>query len=432
MRQQLPPGLTASPRTAGRRGRTRDLDPRSPRPSMLLSAFFAPAICLLIAAAGAGVAYTFSGRSWLHWLALHLALLGGVSQLVLGAGQFFVCAFLATDPPPRRWIWSQLATWNGGVLLVAIGVPTSTSSLVDLGGALIVLGLALFAGALYGMQRRSLQRARWAVRWYQACAACLGLGALIGILLARGTAWSHGSLLGAHLALNLGGWLGTAIVGTLHTFFPSLTGTRLRYLRLQGPTFVLWVAGVLALGIGAGLNADALLGLGWLWLMLAAWLLSINLVASLRGGTQPLSLPARLITSAHVFLPIALLLALATTIADGGAAPFQGATRSALAVLLLAGWIGLTVSGALLHLLAVLARVRNFSRPLPEANAARDRALAACAGLGIATLAISHLRGLSALTTPATAVMLPIAALLMTRVLMLALRTVRAPQGGAL
>lgn len=83
--------------------------------------------------------------------------------------------------------------------------------------------------------------------------------------------------------MNLGGWLGTAIVGTLHTFFPSLTGTRLRYPRLQGSTFVLWVAGVDALAVGAAFHTDALLGVGWLRLTLAAWLLSINLVAPLRA-----------------------------------------------------------------------------------------------------------------------------------------------------
>ncbi len=143
---------------------------------------------------------------------------------MLGAGQFFVCAFLATDPPPRRLIWAQLAAWNVGTMLVAVGVPTATSGLVDGGGALIAAGLVLFAAALRGMQRRSLQRAPWALRWYQASAVCLGVGALAGVLMARDTPWPYGSLLGAHLALNLGGWFGTAIIGTLHTFFPSLTG----------------------------------------------------------------------------------------------------------------------------------------------------------------------------------------------------------------
>jgi hypothetical protein len=57
-------------------------------------------------------------------------------------------------------------------------VPTATTTLVNAGGCLLAIGLVLFAAGLRGMQRRSLQRARWALRWYQASAACLALGGL--------------------------------------------------------------------------------------------------------------------------------------------------------------------------------------------------------------------------------------------------------------
>jgi len=69
--------------------------------------------------------------------------------------------------------------------------------------------------------------------------------------MARGTPWSHGDLLGAHLAFNLAGWFGTAIIGTLHTSFPSLTETQLRYPRLQRSTYILWLLGVVELAVGA-------------------------------------------------------------------------------------------------------------------------------------------------------------------------------------
>ena len=202
-----------------RRHCTRRSAPGAPRPSDLLASFFAAAICAMLLAAGAAIASTVTRLDWLHWTAVHLALLGGVSQLVLGAGQFFSCAFLATDPPSRRLIGAQLLAWNAGTALVVVGVPTAITPLLDAGGCLLAVGLVLFAAGLRSMQRRSLQRARWALRWYQASAACLALGGLCGILLARDARWPHGSLPGVHLALTLGGWLGTAIVGTLHTFF---------------------------------------------------------------------------------------------------------------------------------------------------------------------------------------------------------------------
>jgi nitrite reductase (NO-forming) len=414
-------------RPSRRRYSPRAVDPSSPRPSALLSAFFIPAIVALFASAGAALVYFVTGHEWLHWLALHLAMLGGVSQLILGAGQFFVCAFLATAPPPRRMIAAQLLAWNVGTVLVAVGEPTATVALVDVGAVLIAVGLGLFAAALRGMQRRSLQRARWAVRWYQACAACLGLGALIGVLLARGTAWAPGSLVGAHLALNLGGWLGMAIVGTLHTFFPSLTQTQLRLPGLQGPTFVAWLIGVALLTCGAAFGLQIAIASGWFALALAAGLLTVNLAASLRAAPRPLALPARLIALAQVFLAAGLLFALAVTISQGGPEVLLGIQRNVLAVLLLVGWIGLTVCGALLHLLAVLARVRHFNRSMPGPAPMRDRTLTLAAGLSISALAISHAPTLDAMGGPAAIVLLAVLAVLGARVLALAARVLRPP-----
>lgn len=404
-----------SPTDTGRRCRPRALPDDGPRPSDQLAAFFLAGIAFLLAGAVSGIAWAVTGDDHLHWLALHLALLGGVSQLVLGAGQFFTCAFLATAPPSRRFAAAEIATWCAGTVLVGIGVPTGRSSLVDVGAALIAAGLVLFAVALRTMQRRSLQQARWAVRWYQACAAFLGIGALVGVALARGAAWTHGSLLGAHLSLNLAGWMGTAIVGTLHTFFPSLTRTQLRHPRLQGPTFVAWVSGVALLATGAAWASVTLLACGWLALLVAALMLASNIVGSLRGAPV-LTLPARLVALGQACLPAGLLLALATTVADGVYAPLAGAPRGALAVLLLAGWIGLTVAGSLLHLLAVLGRVRRRSATLPTPRPATDRLLVAATGLGIAALAVSHSDGASGLHTPASILVLAVAAILAARI----------------
>jgi hypothetical protein len=73
-----------------------------------------------------------------RWLALHLASVGGISQLVVGTAQFFACAFLATDPPPRRLLRAHLAVWNAGVVAIAAG-----AALVLLAAAYGVLGAHL-------------------------------------------------------------------------------------------------------------------------------------------------------------------------------------------------------------------------------------------------------------------------------------------------
>jgi hypothetical protein len=61
-------------------------------------------------------------------------------------------------------------------------------------------------------------------------------------------------------------------------------------------------------------------------------------LASLLTAVRPLALPARLLALAQAFLPAGLLLALLATLETGADGPFTGAPRTALAVLLLAGW----------------------------------------------------------------------------------------------
>jgi nitrite reductase (NO-forming) len=416
--QQAPP-------RPGRRCTPRRIDPQGPRPSDLLTTFFGAGLLMLAASAVAVVADAAGADPRLHWLALHLALLGGVSQLVLGAGQFFVCAFLATTPPSRRLVGAQLAIWNVGTVAVAVGVPLEVQALVDGGAVLVAAGLVLYLGSLRAMQQRSLQQARWAVRWYQASASCLVVGVLVGAVLAGGLVWTHGSLLGAHLSLNIAGWLGTAIIGTLHTFFPSLTGTQLRFGRLQGPTFALWVLGVVELTLAAAFAVDVLAVLAWLQLSAAGLLLAINLLASLHARSTPLSLPTRLVGLGQAFLPAGLVLALVATIADGAAGPLALDVRPALAILLVAGWIALTVAGSLMHLLTVLARVRRFTLAMPAPHPARDAAVTALAGLAVVVWALAQIPGADGLEVPALVLRILAAAVLAAHVARAAARSFR-------
>lgn len=360
------------------------------RPSDLLATFFALGIAFLTAAAVAAILHAATGWVDGHWLALHLAFVGGVSQLVLGAGQFFAAAFLATAPPRRSLVRLQLATWNAGTVFVAAGVPSGLDAATVVGAGLLAGGLAAFVAGLRDMRRRSLQRAPWAVRWYEACTLCLGTGVLAGVLLATGTAWPSGNLLGAHMTLNLAGWFGTAIVGTLHTFFPSLTQTRLRFPALQPPAFAAWTIGTAALAAGYAIAVGPLVIAGWAALALASALLGANLAASLRLAPAAVALPARLIAAAQGCLVLALIVALVDAIGGDATAGPAGGTRAALAILLLPGWLGLTVTGSLLHLLALLARVRDLTRPLPAARPGRDRPLVVATVLAVLALAAAR------------------------------------------
>lgn len=360
------------------------------RPTSLLASFFLPALALLAAAAILGLLNAVWGIGWGRWPVLHLALLGGVSQLVIGAAQFFVAAFLATDPPPRRLVAAQVIAWNAGAVAVAASRPLGLPGLAEGGTGLVLLGLILFVAGLLVMRRNSIQRFHWAIRWYVLAAAFLSFGLLAGVAMVSGLAWGHGSLLWAHLTFNLLGWFGTAIVGTLHTLFPSLSGTRLRYPRLEPFTFAGWAAGVAALGAGQAFGLAPVAACGWFALALASILLAVNLVSSLRAANRPLPLSLRLVALGQPFLPVAFLLALVATLADGVGGPFLGWPGEVMPVLILAGWIGLTVAGSLFHLVSMLARVRSgFAFAMPVPDPLKDGLLTLAAGAGLVLMALA-------------------------------------------
>ncbi|MBS1887392.1 MAG: hypothetical protein JSU06_09405 [Actinobacteria bacterium] len=422
MATEPPAPAAGAPSRAGRC--RRGPIPRRPgdlRPTDVVGAFFVCGIAFLAAAAIAAVVQALAPWDWGRWLALHLAFVGGVSQLVLGTAQFFVGAFLATDPPPRRLVRAQLAAWNLGAIGLAVAIPLAASAAVWIAVGLLLAALALWGLAVATMWRRSLRRSLWAVAWYCAGALFLGLGVVAGSLLAHGVLWSAGDLLGAHMSLNLAGWFGGAIVGTLHTFYPSLTQTQLRHPRLQPLAFGAWTGGVVALAVGYAWGLDPVAVAGWLALCLGALLLLVNVLASLRAAARPLSLPARLVGAAQPFLLAALVVASAAVLEQGPEGALVGGTRTAVGTLLVAGWIGLTVLGSLLHLLAVVVRVRGgFAARMPDPRPRLDAVVAALAVVAVAALALAQEGGPGPLHTPAKWLLVAVYAVLAARVAQLA------------
>jgi hypothetical protein len=89
------------------------------------------------------------------------------------------------------------------------------------------------------------------------------------------------------------------------------------------------------------------------------------------------------------------MLGLVSVIAEGRFEPVAGSTREALAVLLVGGWFGLTVAGSLLHLTALLARVKSGFKVKPRLpRPSRDRTIVAGAAVGLLLLAGSTVPGL--------------------------------------
>lgn len=94
----------------------------------------------------AAVTHPLGWQAHGSWAAAYLVLVVGVAQLGLGVGQ----AWLSERLPGRRHVAGELTGWNLGSALVILGTLLARTWVVDVGGALLVVALALFVLAVRG------------------------------------------------------------------------------------------------------------------------------------------------------------------------------------------------------------------------------------------------------------------------------------------
>jgi hypothetical protein len=136
--------------------------------------------------AGAGVAAWNAVQSLEHgwWLASFLALVGGVAQVLLGAGQRTVAQPSALAVARHATI-RQAALWNTGTLLVPIGVLTDLRLPVVLGSVALLWALVRLASDL----RRSNPRPTQLRASFVSLLVFLAISVLIGTALAWDLPW---------------------------------------------------------------------------------------------------------------------------------------------------------------------------------------------------------------------------------------------------
>lgn len=93
-------------------------------------------------AAGVRIATPYA-HAW--WLVAYLALVGGLSQFLLGPGLSAIVRRSKRGTPSRRTWSAQLVLWNVGTALVAIAVLAGTSAGVIAGSVLLLAALSSFA-----------------------------------------------------------------------------------------------------------------------------------------------------------------------------------------------------------------------------------------------------------------------------------------------
>ncbi len=171
-----------------------------------------------------------------HWLLIHLLGLGAASNAILIWSWYFTEAVLRlSHKENRRSQSARLVLFNTGALAVIAGYGShgpggSTWLPILVGGTLAFGAIAWHAVALAHRLKVALpSRFGPIVHYYVAAGACLLVGIGFGVTMARGDLpgdWQS-RLAVAHAGLNLLGWIGLTVLGTLVTLWPTILRTRM-------------------------------------------------------------------------------------------------------------------------------------------------------------------------------------------------------------
>ncbi|WP_298868014.1 multicopper oxidase domain-containing protein [uncultured Microbacterium sp.] len=220
------------------------------------------------------------------WLLIHLMLLGAVTHAILVWSQYFSFALLrsrATEADRRTQTW-RLILSNGGAAVVITGVLTRVWPVTLVGAAALIAAVIWHGISLWHRAHTSMPgRFGHTIRYYIIAAAQLSIGAGLGAWLATGDGSANAVL--AHAFLNVLGWIGLTIAGTVVTLWPTILRTRAHANSAQGAASALplMALGVLVAAFGAIIGQLPIVALG-----LAGYLggLIIIGVSLFRAATQ--------------------------------------------------------------------------------------------------------------------------------------------------
>lgn len=333
-----------------------------------------PTVLWLLATVGLAIVHPYVPAP--RWLMVHLLLLGAVTHSILVWSQHFADALLHTPPRPGdgRRRSQRLALLNAGVLVVVTGVVAGAWPVTAVGATAVTLAVGDHGISLVHQLRRALP-ARFAasVRYYVAAAALLPPGALLGVLMARGLGdpW-HTQVVLAHETVNVLGWMGLTVVGTLVTLWPTMLGTRVPEgaESAAGRGLAVLVAGVLATAGAALLGSFVGAALGLLSYLAGLALVGRPFVAAALRK-PPAHFPAWSVLAGVAWLVTSVAVLAGAMLTAGSWESVHG--RVAWATPALAAGFGAQVLVGALSFLVPVA-LGGGPSPVRAANAVLDRA----------------------------------------------------------
>jgi nitrite reductase (NO-forming) len=316
------------------------------------------------------------------WLLVHLLLLGAVTNAIFVWSAHFADALLRrrATPRSRRWQAGRLLALNGGVVTVVAGMVTG-HWVLTLAGSVVVGAVAGAHGVVLARQARSALPSRFGatVRYYVCACVALPVGAGLGATLAgqsEAVQSRHGQFLIAHITVNLLGWVGLTVMGTLVTLWPTMLRTRIaegaeRVARQALPILVTSIALTLGSALAglqllAAVGAAAYLG-GVLW--------AVRPLAQVARDKAPSAYATWSVMAGMIWF-VASLLGLAIALATSATWALVTARLGLLVIPLAAGFAAQLLLGALSYLVPVVLGggptiVRGTQSRLERGNAVR-------------------------------------------------------------
>ena len=312
--------------------------------------------------------FTLVGALLLHkfipnsgWLLVHIVTLGLITNSILIWSQHFTEALMKIKIPDehRGTQVRRIFILNAGILVLMVGmigqlsVPGLYAATVV--GALIV-GTMVAWHALYLLKQvRQALPSRFGVtiRFYITAALMLPLGAAFGAMIAypnlKGTL--HSQFLLAHEVVNVLGFVGITVVGTLVTFWPTMLRTKMVDKALTHSLRALYLmCGGLALALaGSMFGMRPLVAAGLVVYLIALLIVAWVMVRTLRTK-RPTEYPPMSVGMGFLWL----IVGVATTAYMVATTPFAVMDIRAVTPIFVVGFLLQVLLGAMSYLLPQL------------------------------------------------------------------------------
>lgn len=292
-----------------------------------------------------------------RWLAIHLLLLGAVTNAVVTWSEYFAVALLRAPQPSRGPVLARLVGLNLGVVGVLVGVVAGLAAVTLAAAAVLSLVVLGHVGSLLRIAGGALQgRFAGTVRFYVAAGVALLVGIGFGATLAvEPQDWPHAEPFhAAHVHANVLGWIGLTVLGTLFTLWPTVLRTRMveGVMRAAAWCLVLTSVGLATAVTGFAVDAKGLASAG-----LAVY--AAGVVAALRPFVAtwrqkpPYDAASWSMGLAVGWLLVGVLVDLAMLVTSSDAEQYA-ARLDLLVPPLIVGFAGQVLLGALTYLLPVV------------------------------------------------------------------------------